>query len=119
MAGSIKWMVYASDSGQQYAARVDESNGEATGFADITAANTGLPQMPRSMKMRYVNGVRVDGGVEIKRRIKFGTIAAMNAAVVAGSVTLADGTYSVRSFRGERSAVVFALDTSQNDGDDT
>jgi len=57
MAGSLKSMVYTADDGNQYVVKIDESNGELTGFGDVTIAmeiaGTVPPPLPRNIKMRY------------------------------------------------------------------
>lgn len=50
---SIKWMGYEADDGVIYATRVDESNGELTGFVDVTDEST-FPVLPKGLQMRYV-----------------------------------------------------------------
>ena len=55
MAGSLKEMIYTSDTGATWLVRVDESNGEAFGFDDFTGVETITNQgVPRGAEMRYV-----------------------------------------------------------------
>lgn len=119
MAGSIKWMAYTSDTGTVYLRRIDESNGEAAGWADVTSSNLSSPVMPRGFKPRYLNCVRTVGGVEIKRKIEVGTLTAFTDFVTAKTITLADGTYAIRSYKGEKQILPIAEDTAQDDGDAT
>lgn len=113
MAGSIKWMVYTKDDLSTCAMRVDESNGEQGGFADVTA--DGAPdECPKSLKPRYVNGVDASGG----GRLIIGDPT--NALYVTGGTFTANGrTFSVTSSRGEKARKVIAADTGLLDGDPT
>lgn len=55
MAGSLKWMKYVSDDENTYRVKVDESNGEAFGFDDITETSAdALVELPKRYEMRYV-----------------------------------------------------------------
>lgn len=120
MAGSIKWMAYTADNGATYLKRIDESNGEAAGWVDVTTANQNSPIMPQGMQARYINVVRAGAsGEDIRRKIYVGSLDAMNTLLSAGTITLSDGDYNIRSFRGERRTTVYAIDTAQNDGDIT
>ena len=114
MAGSVKWMIYTADDTNTYSVLVDESNGEQTGFLDVTGtADPG--QIPRYMKMRAVNGVSSTGQ---RRSIPVGDPT--NALWTSGgSFTIGGVTYNVTSRRGEKSRFVLALDTGLDDGDAT
>lgn len=113
MAGSIKWMVYTKDDATTCAMRVDESNGEQGGFADVTA--DGAPvECPKSLKPRYVNGVDASGG----GKLLIGD-PTNELFTVGGTFTANGRTFSVTSARGEKSRKVVAVDTGLTDGDPT
>lgn len=113
MSGSIKWMVYTSDAAVDYAVLVDESNGEAGGFADYTGG--GEPILPRYFNMRYVNAVSATG---IAR--KFYIADPTNVLLTdGGTITVDTVDYQVSSKRGEQSRLPRAVDTAQTDGDAT
>lgn len=120
MSGSIKWMQYEADNGDLYLKRIDESNGEAAGWVDVTTDNQNKPIMPQGMTPRYINVVRAGAsGEDIRRKIFVGTPTKLIELMDAGTITLADGAYNIRSYRGEERTLVFAIDTAQNDGDIT
>lgn len=120
MSGSIKWMQYEADNGDMYLKRIDESNGEAAGWEDVTTANQNKPIMPQGFTPRYINVVRAGAsGEDIRRKIYVGTPAKMIDLLDAGIIVLADGSYNIRSYRGEKRTTVYAIDTAQNDGDIT
>lgn len=120
MSGSRKWMVYQDDLGVDYLTEIDESNGEAAGFADCTVDNQTLPILPSRFQMRYVNVVRAGAsGEDIRRKIKVGTLDALQDLITSRIITLADGAYNVRSSRGEKRTFPIPIDTAINDGDIT
>lgn len=120
MTGSIKWMAYTADNNDVYLKRIDESNGEAAGWDDVTTANQNSPIMPQGFEPRYINVVRAGAsGEDIRRKIYVGKPGTLNTLLTAGVITLSDGDYNIRSFRGEKRTTVYAIDTAQNDGDIT
>lgn len=114
MAGSIKWMNYTSDGGTLYATLIDESNGEAGGFSDVTGTGDGV-QIPKYLKMRYVNAVSAAG---VKRKFYIGTVD-NTLYTDGGSITSGGVVFNITSSRGEKTRKVLALDTAQDDGDAT
>ena len=54
MAGSIKWFVYTTDSGQDFALKADESNLEAVNGSvqDMPGTATTTFALPRNVKPR-------------------------------------------------------------------
>jgi len=67
VAGSIKWQVYRSDNGNDYAVRLDESNGELLGFDDYDDETPALPTIKEvGIEMRYINVVSPVFGVKRK-----------------------------------------------------
>lgn len=112
MAGSIKWQIYTDDQGNQFGVRLDESNGEATGFADYTGEAI-LP-LPRGWKMRYINAVDAEGGT---RQIPVGTVDHPLFTGAEYTVTILGRLYEVTSTRGEQKVLPRARDTGLLDGD--
>ena len=59
MSGSQKYQVYKSDNGNNYAVKIDESNGEVANFDDYSLlyeiAGVPLSPLPKGMVMRYAN----------------------------------------------------------------
>jgi hypothetical protein len=118
MAGSLKWMVYTTDEGTPYAVFVDESNGNANGFADYASATALLETLPRGIKMRYVNAISVTAGSPSSRQFYVGSLA--SDAWTAPTGLIANGiTYRVTSKRGEKKRIPFPQDTALTDGSDT
>lgn len=118
MSGSIKDMVYTSDGGQLYIVRLDESNGESTGFADFTGTTAGAVEAPKSLKMRYAN--TFDPLTGAKRKFPIGTPTDYGLLSVPGAViTSPSGEFQVTSLRGEKKRVPSAADTGLVDGDET
>lgn len=122
MAGSMKWVLYRSDDGTDYAVYMDESNSKAGGFTDapeITAQRT----LPTGRKMRYVNVQHAKTGT--KRKLYLGTPAnpLRNGGVATlplyTGLTAKGEPFAVQSYRPERSRKVFGFDTGLNDGDAT
>jgi hypothetical protein len=129
MAGSIKEMLYTSDTGEIWLVKVDESNGEAFGFADFTGVETfNQVGVPPGAQMRYVNW-RSDTG-QLKRKFWVGkpdhtgfinggavTVATLNgntAVPLPGNLTSAVG--EKRRLPNTSTA---GEDTGLNDGDNT
>lgn len=120
MSGSRKWMVYTTDTGVQFLTEIDESNGEACGFADCTVENQNLPLLPSRFKMRYINCVAAGAsGEDIRRKFWVGTVAALTTIVGDRAVTVDGVGYNVRSFRGEKGTLPIPIDTGITDGDIT
>lgn len=120
MSGSIKWMVYTDDAGNKFAVRIDESNGEACGFEDLTTANQNTAILPKGAKMRYVNAVAAGAsGEDIRRKLYVGTIDAYQTLISTRVVTIDTVGYNIRSFRGEQFTFPIPIDTGINDGDIT
>lgn len=125
MAGSIKWFVYTTDGGVDYALKLDESNTEVVngGLQDlITGANI-VPAVPRNIKPREVYYTNADRTRTI-RAIAL-TQAIYNGIVAGGVPTIPDpiaggtATLGLIRARGERIQLPVPLDTGLNDGDDT
>lgn len=118
MSGSIKWMIYKDDGGTEFAVRVDESVGEATGFGDFTGLSS-APPLPKGYKMRYANLVRLDGEVTRRRRAAIGDPAVFATFVNGGAITIDTFLWQVTSLQGEKRVIPYAFDTGANDADVT
>ena len=120
MAGSIKWFEYTDDEGQAWAIQMDESNGEAVGNTDYTAASTATMELPRNCKSRYARYVDATG--RLARNIIV-TAAGANATTVPATITVLDAlgasvTLFLKTFVGERmTRIPFEADTGLTDGD--
>jgi len=117
MAGSLKDMIYTADDGSKFFVRIDESNGEAAGFADVTEAGVPSVGLPRGLQMRYVNAISVTN--PRTKRLYVGT-ATNDLFTGATSVIGIDGeNFVVSSSRGEKRRRARNVDTGLTDGDDT
>lgn len=128
MAGSRKWFVYTSDTGDSYAIQLDESNTEAVmagatsdeDYTDTTTVSVAVPRNIDPRRVFYSNNART-------RTISCVVpTAAQYADIVGGTAvqTITDpieGTgnlFLVRA-QGEKVTLPFAADTGLTDGDDT
>jgi len=123
MAGSLKYFVYTTTGGTNFGIKMDESNGEAIGNTDVTAASLPLTELPRGITPRYVLYRSTDGLTT--RRIP---VTANNVDVtdlpptitVASPVAGAAGIVLNRqSLVGEIQKAVIAVDTGIIDEDVT
>lgn len=116
--GSRKWFNYFGDDGVKYAIEKDESNGETTlGGADLLSDLTaGAKLFPCRVKPRYVNAQLA---TDVRRRKKFtvGTVAAFATIDVGSTLEDTEGTWRIRSKRGERATYPIFEDTALDDGD--
>ena len=117
-------MEYQSDNGKKYAVLIDESNGKLGEFVDIpngvlTASQT---ELPKGMKMRYVNMVHMATGTT--RKLPLGRpghplISAGGSRkmpLYSGSgVQMVD--FVATSYVGEKTRRIFGEDSGLNDGD--
>lgn len=121
MAGSLKWQIYQADNTVRYAVFLDESNGEAAGFSDLTADGNQYNTLPKGVRMRYANVIHPP--TRTRRRIY---LPLPNSDLAdGGSVTLplfsgntaSGAVFVASSFVGEKGRVPIAADTGLNDGD--
>jgi len=129
MAGSIKWMVYRADNGNDYACKIDESNGELADFDDYGDDTPNLPTVKQAgISMRYV--ACVSQALGIRRKIYVGkpnSSLFIAGGVVQLLVALSGVSAALRPFAivgafPEKTAPLakpFAMDTGLLDGDDT
>lgn len=127
MAGSIKWFVYTTDAGKDYAIRLDESNTEAVNGStqDFVSGLSVIDAVPRNIKPRavfYTNTERT-------RRIKcvcltqtiYNGIADGTGAVPTIPDPIAGGTATLGLIQTQGEVVKFPVpfDTGLTDGDAT
>lgn len=122
MSGSLKYFKYTTNSGDDFAILMDESNGELVGNTDFGLADDAalVYTLPRNVKPRTALYRSTDGVVS--RRIPITSPTATIASLPGTFQVLAsDGnpqrTMQLQSFRGEEVKRLFSVDTSQDDGD--
>lgn len=125
MAGSIKWFVYTTDSGIDYAIKQDESNTEAVnaGTQDYISGLNISPALPRNIKPRrvfYTNlaRTRTISAVCLTQTIYNGVVAG-NIPTIPDPLGVASATLGLIRAQGERIQLPVPLDTGLTDGDDT
>ena len=127
MAGSKKYMVYKSDNGQNYATKIDESNGEVTNFDDYSLlyeiAGVPLPPLPKGMVMRYAN-LSKDGATrkvwvgKPDSPIMLGTVVSLLLSFFGAGAFAESVTWVISSVIGEKSPPRPQItDTGMLDGD--
>ena len=125
MAGSIKWFVYTTDGGTDYAIKLDESNTEAVNGAtqDFVANLAITDALPRNIQPRciyYTNTART-------RRIR---CVALTPTIYQGAITggvntipdtIAGGAavLGLIQAKGEVKTLPVPFDTGLDDGDPT
>jgi hypothetical protein len=122
MAGSVKYFKYTSDDGTDYALRMDESNGEAIGNADLGVLDTGLiNEIPKNLEPRYALYRNLATGYQRKIVVCDRTA---NASTLPATLTLktdsGDVSFWLSYYRGEAyRRVPTSVDTGIDDGDIT
>lgn len=123
MAGSIKWFVYTTDEGDDFALKADESNTEAVngGTQDFPAgAPPTIYSLPKNIKPRHFIYRNVDGTVTRKVYALTPTIfEGGDNAVASYTDAVTNQTVSLYRRIGEEIAYPFGADTGLNDGDAT
>lgn len=125
MAGSIKWFVYTTDAGDDYAIKLDESNTEAVNGStqDFVSGLALKDALPRNIKPRviyYTNQART-------RTVKCVALTQTiyNGAISGGVLTIQDpvaGGSNVLGLiraKGEQLQLPVPVDSGLTDGDDT
>lgn len=122
MAGSLKWFVYQTDNGTDFAIELDESNTEAINAGNNDyVANTGIIfAVPKNVTPRYAfyantPGTRVIKVVALTPTIFNGLVA--NARTITDPIDVADTLTLVR-VRPEIIRLPYPNDTGIDDGDD-
>lgn len=122
MAGSIKYFKYTSDDGTDWALRMDESNGEAIGNADLGVLDTGLiNEIPKNIEPRYALYRNLASGYQRKIVV---CDKDENAGTLPETLTLktdgGDLPFWLSYFRGEAyRRVPTSVDSGLDDGDIT
>lgn len=109
MAGSITWMVYEADDGQEYLVKNDKSNGLITGFRAMAAGDEALPVLPRYFRLRKINCM-AQGGL-IRRSVNVGTPSADVWTRAATTITLSGEVFQITSRTGEKAATPYVGDS--------
>lgn len=124
MAGSIKWFKYTTDSGDDFAIKMDESNGELVGNPDFGPADQDsiIYALPRNVRPRAALYRSNDGTVS--RRIVVCSATATVATIPTSFVVPAqDGNpaqvLQLQRFKGEEIGRISSVDTGLTDGDAT
>lgn len=119
MAGSLKWFVYTTDGGDDFAIFRDESNTEAIngGTQDYVDATTVQHAVPRNVTPRYLRMRSADGLVS--RNIVGLTLTIYTAVAAGTSITdpVSGKTLVLSEKVGERIRYPKAPDTGLTDGD--
>lgn len=123
MAGSLKWFLYTTDAGEQFAIKADESNTEAVNgtTGDYLATTTEIYAVPRNVTPRYALYVNA----EETRSVKCVCLtSAIYNAVATTTPTISDPiddgvTLTLKRIRPELIQLPFAADTGEDDGDAT
>lgn len=123
MAGSLKWFVYTTDNGTDFAARLDESNTEAVNGAtqDYVPAVAIIFNLPRNVVPRHAVYANADRTRVIKCVALTPTIyTGIPANVSSITDPISGGTLGLIRIRPEVIRnLPFAGDTGLTDGDDT
>lgn len=127
MAGSLKWFIYVTDTGQNMGVFMDEDWGELVGNTDVTADPSGLYAVASNLEPRYALYRSTSGKRQLKIVVGDNaatsdtlpqaiTIDATNGEV---SEDATDNSLYLSSLMGEKYRPVIALDTGMQDGDET
>jgi hypothetical protein len=121
MAGSIKWFIYTTDQGADFAIKLDESNTEAVnaGTQDYLNAGTVVNALPRNIKPRYIR-VRSGDGLTTRKLV---CLTPTIFAGITSGFSIANpngaGVLFLVGKVGEKISVPFGVDTGLTDGDDS
>lgn len=122
MAGSLKWFIYTTDTGADYALKLDESNVEAVngGTQDFLNDSEVVYALPRNVKPRYALYESADGNRQIKCVALTTTIYnAVPSTVTSITDPIGGGTLTLKRIRPEIISLPFGKDTGLTDGDAT
>jgi hypothetical protein len=119
MAGSMKWFVYSTDAGDDFALWRDESNLEAvnSGTQDMPDSPTVTYALPRNVKPRYARFASADGLVS--RNIVCLTPTIFDALAAGSSYTdpVSSKTLNLIAKVGESIRIPVGVDSGLTDGD--
>lgn len=119
MAGSIKWFIYTTDDGDDFAVKLDESNTEQinAGTQDYVAGAGVNYALPRNVKPRNLVYESTDGAV--RRRLVALTPTIFNGVAAGNSYTdpVSGVVVNLVQKNGERISLPRADDTGLQDGD--
>lgn len=115
MAGSMKWMVYTTDNGVEYAVHHDESNGETLGFGDYTAL-VDLTQLPKGIKMRKVHAIDTANSAH-RRSFSIGSVDTVAYSTPNTTFSAAGTNWIATGTTGEAIRRPYHFDTALLDGD--
>lgn len=125
MAGSRKWFVYTTDSGDDFAIQLDESNTEAVmgTVGDYTDTSTVTESIPRNIRARTVTYANATRTREITCTVLdsttyTGIVDGTNSQTITDPIAGTGNLVLIRA-RGESRTIPFAIDTGITDGDDT
>lgn len=125
MAGSIKWFVYTTDDGEDFALKLDESNTEAVNggtqdLVDGASVSNALPRNIKPRRARYTNAARTRAiscvclTPSIYSGVVNGGVPTIPDPIAGGAAVL-----GLIGLTGESRTFPIPLDTGLNDGDDT
>lgn len=122
MAGSIKWFIYTTDAGDDFALEADESNVEAFSAGTQDYPETGTPPIyavPRNIKPRFAVFQSPSGDRRIKVPVITTTIynALNGTSQMPDPITPAGPVLTLLYKRPEVITVPRGNDTGLNDGD--
>ena len=122
MTGSMKWFIYETDGGDQFAIHLDESNTEATnlGVGDLPPNSAIEYALPRNVRARYA--VYADDDLEVVRKCTILTAATYgNLKALVPSIqdpVYPDRVLTLQHKRGENVRVPKGTDARIDDGDE-
>ncbi len=123
MAGSLKFFKYTTTGGDEFAIKMDESNGEAIGNTDLVDADLPINELPRNIIPRYVLYRSADNLTTRKIPVteNDSDLSDLPATIEVASPIAAGAaiTLNRQSLIGEIQKPVVAVDTAQTDGDVT
>lgn len=125
MAGSLKYFVYTTDTGNDFGILMDEDHGEAIPNADVTTTPSGLYGIPVNLTPRYARYQSTSGKRSLSIVIcdetlssddlpQTITITSANGEV---SEDATDNSFNLSALFGERFKPIKAVDTNLTDGD--
>jgi hypothetical protein len=127
MAGSLTWQAYTDDEDVLYSVKRDESNGRATvgGQRLLLARTAAHDALPSNLTPRYILAY-LNSNPSIKRKFIVGNPEAITqiregGAFLAVAYPTADDTagtpvaWTITAYRGEKLAIIPALNTTTGD----